>query len=323
MNGRAAPRPLGLVEPPIGPGGWRSLGSVLRATFGQPVYKVSLDGGYTCPNRDGTRAEGGCVYCAEGSRGLILRAGSIIRQFAHGTQGRRERRFIAYFQSYSGTYAPLDLLREHWRTALDQPGVVGLAVSTRPDCLPAATVAALAEIARTTPLWVELGLESADDATLRKLRRAHDAAEFAEAAARLAAAGIPVVGHLIFGLPQEDAGGGLRSLAWLAAQPVWGVKIHPFHVVEGAPLAPAWRKGHVAVPTFEDYVAQAAEAVARMPADWTVHRLTGAAPREIHLAPPWGRQPRRILAGIEARLRERGERQGCRPDRADTAASGS
>jgi radical SAM protein (TIGR01212 family) len=310
--GPRAPRPLGLVEPPVGPGGWRTLGSVLRATFGEPVYKVSLDGGYTCPNRDGTRGEGGCVYCAEGSRGLILRAGSIIRQFAHGAAGRHEQRFIAYFQSYSGTYAPLEILREHWRTALAQPGVVGLAISTRPDCLPADVVDALAELAQTTPLWVELGLESADDATLRKLGRAHDAAEFADAARRLAAAGVPVVGHLIFGLPQEAPDGGLRSLEWLAGQPVWGVKIHPFHVIEGAPLAKAWRRGHIAVPELDDYVALAAEAVARMPADWTVHRLTGAAPREIHLAPAWGRQPRRILAEIEARLRARGDVQGCR-----------
>lgn len=307
-----APRPRGFVEPAIGPGGWRTLSSVLRATFGEPVYKVSLDGGYTCPNRDGTRASGGCTYCGEGSRGLILRAGSIARQFAHGRAGRRERKFIAYFQSYSGTYAPLALLRRHWRTALAEDDVVGLAISTRPDCLPGDVVEALAELAAEWPLWVELGLESADDATLRKLNRAHDAAEFAEAADRLAAAGVPVVGHLIFGLPQEGPDGGLRSLEWLARQPIWGVKIHPFHVVDGSPIAKAWRGGHLAVPSFEDYVAQAAEAIARMPADWTVHRLTGAAPQGLHLAPAWGRQPRRILAAIEAALRARGEWQGCR-----------
>lgn len=307
------PRPLGFhAVPPRAPHArYAGLGPSLTAAFGTRVAKIALDGGYTCPNRDGTLAHGGCSYCGEGSRGLIARRGAIARQFAAAVALRRETKFIAYFQAFTSTYAPLAVLRAHWREALAQPGVVGLALSTRPDCLGDDVVAELAALARALPVWVELGLESGNDAVLAKLNRAHDTACFVAAVERLTRANIACVAHLIFGLPQEPMAQALATVDMLAELPVWGLKVHPFHIVATAPIAAAWRRGHVPVPECGDYVAHAAAAVARWPADRVVHRLTGAAPGPQHLAPAWATEPRKLLSLIDAELSARGWDQGC------------
>ncbi|RMF16921.1 MAG: TIGR01212 family radical SAM protein [Candidatus Dadabacteria bacterium] len=304
------PVPKGFRFPDIEEHLFRKLGPVLRASFGEQVARISLDGGYTCPNRDGTLASGGCTYCGEGSRALIPRAGSISRQFLESVSFRKERAFIAYFQSFSGTYAPLDVLQRQWREARSLPGVVGLAISTRPDCLPKPVIRELARLANELPLWIELGLESADDATLRRINRAHDVNCFVEAAGQLADAGIPVVAHLIFGLPQEPDDAPQRAISLINGLPVWGLKIHPFHVVRGAPIARAWERGKLSLKSRDWYVDQAADALTRLRPDIVVHRITGSGAGPKHLAPDWAVQTKKLYSDIERRLRKRNLRQG-------------
>lgn len=289
---------------------YNKLGPLLRAAFGEQVAKISLDGGYTCPNRDGTVAVGGCNYCGEGSRGMIARAGAIERQFAAAVALRKERKYIAYFQAYSGTYAPVAVLREHWRIACAQSGVVGLAISTRPDCLEAETIDHLAKLSERMPLWVELGLESANDATLRRINRGHDVACFEMGVHRLAERGIAVVAHLIFGLPQDPPDGGLHAVRLINRLPIWGVKIHPFHVVRGAPIAKLWERGALDLIDRDTYVTLAAQAIASLRQDIVVHRLTGSGAGPKHLAPAWGVETKKIGAAVEALLLKNDWRQG-------------
>lgn len=310
INPISTPQPLGFVTPRPGKARYNKLGQVLRATFGEQVAKISLDGGYTCPNRDGTIAKGGCSYCGEGSRGLIERSGSLERQFAAAKALRKEKKFIAYFQAFTGTYAPLAILQQQWQSALSQVGVVGLAISTRPDCLEADTVTALAALAKKVPLWLELGLESPFDATLAKINRGHDVACFAAATEQLAAKGIACVAHLIFGLPQDPPEAGLAAIELVNRLPIWGVKIHPFHVVEGAPLAALWRRGRLPLMERQTYVELAARAVAMLRADIVVHRLSGSGAGTKHLAPDWGVQTKKLLTAIEAELAQNNWRQG-------------
>ncbi len=275
------------------------------------MARISLDGGYTCPNRDGTLADNGCAYCGEGSRGLIARSGTITRQYQAAIARRRESRFIPYFQAYSGTYAPLTVLRDHWDTAERLPGACGLAVSTRPDCLQPDIVADLAQRARRIPLWVEVGLESAHDETLRRMGRAHDSQCFVHGVERLAAAGVPTVAHIIFGWPGETPQQALDSIAFLQSLPIWGIKIHPFHVVAGSPIAALWQRGRLELMGAETYAELAARAITMLPDHWIIHRLTGAGAGPKHLAPDWAVQPRKLLNRIDRILEANGWIQGC------------
>lgn len=307
---QTAARPLGFAQAQLGKAGYNKLGPVLRAAFGEQVAKISLDGGYTCPNRDGTVASGGCSYCGEGSRGMIARSGSLERQFAAAVALRKEKKYIAYFQSYSGTYAPLTVLQRQWQSVLAQPGVVGLAISTRPDCLEAETLSALASLSKKIPLWLELGLESPYDTTLAKINRGHDVACFVAATERLAAHGIACVAHLIFGLPQDPTDAGLEAVKLVNRLPIWGVKIHPFHVVAGAPLATLWQRGKLPLIERETYIGLTARAVAMLRSDIVIHRLSGSGAGPKHLAPAWGVETKKLLTAIEAALATNNWRQG-------------
>lgn len=294
------PLPLGFPYPRRKPGERiLHLGPYLREAMGGKVYKISLDGGYTCPNRDGTLGFGGCAYCGEGARGLIFR-GSISRQIAAALASRREPIFFAYFQAFTSTYAPFPILKTHWDEALANPRIRGLVISTRPDCLEEETLRYLKALHERIPLWIEIGVESLSDSVLRRMNRCHTVEQSLKALHRLGEVGIPTVAHLIVGLPGDSWEELYEKLPLLLSTPIFGIKIHPFHVVEGAPLAELWRRGRLKLLTRDEYVEGVGRLLRMLPPYLVIHRLTGAGPGRKHLAPQWVIAPRLLLQQIEA-----------------------
>ena len=294
------------------------LNTYLRGRFGTRVQKITLDAGLTCPNRDGRVSSGGCLYCnARGSgTGAWARGLSLKAQMQEGLvrlQGRYQAsRFIAYFQSFSNTYAPVAQLRALYDEALAFPEVVGLSLGTRPDCLGDEVLDLLAAYAQERLLWLELGLQSAHDQTLKALNRGHDVACFSRAVARAAARGLEVVAHVILGLPGEGAREMAATAAYLARLPLQGVKIHLLYVVKGSKLARLHQEGVYTCLTEDEYVHLAADFVELLPAHFVIHRLTGDPHRQELLAPDWCLDKPRVLGRIREEFARRGSRQGSR-----------
>ncbi len=294
-------------------------GQQLLRRYGERVHKLAINAGFTCPNRDGTRGYGGCTFCNNASFTPVdRRPPTIAEQIAAGRRvlARRTgaRRFIAYFQAYTNTYEDVAVLRRRYDEALAEPDVIGLAVGTRPDCLPPAVVSLLAGYRDAGyEVWLELGLQSAFDDTLARVNRGHGFAEYRDALRRARAAGLPVCTHLIVGLPGENRARVLASLDRVLELGVDGLKIHPLHVVRHTLLAWQWRRGRYRPLTFDDYVQTVADMVQRTPPEVVFHRLTGTASPDILLAPDWCRWKWRVLNAIEAALVER--RRGGLPRR--------
>jgi len=295
---------------------YRDLNTYLRERFGGRVQKVTLDAGLTCPNRDGTVGVGGCLYCnARGSgTGAWTRGLSITEQLQEGMArlGRRygASRFIAYFQSFSNTYAPLGILRALYQEALAFPEVVGLSIGTRPDCLSPEILDLLADIARERLLWLELGLQSASDETLKLINRGHDTACFTRAVTAAAARGLEVVAHVILGLPGEGPAEMAATARYLGSLPLQGVKIHLLYVIRGSGLEGLYREGQYRPLEKDEYLRLIADFLEMLPPHLIIHRLTGDPHPEELVAPAWCRDKSRVLQGIREELARRGSRQG-------------
>ena len=295
---------------------YRDLNSYLKGRFGERVQKITLDAGLTCPNRDGRVGTGGCLYCnVRGSgTGAWDRGQSITAQMQAGIARLARRygaaQFIAYFQSFSNTYAPIEKLRELYDAALAFPQVVGLSLGTRPDCLPDDVLDLLAGYARERLVWLELGLQSAHDATLRRLNRGHDVACFTAAATRAAARGLEVVAHVILGLPGEGPREVAATAAYLGRLPVHGVKIHLLYVVKDSGLAHLHQAGEYVCLTEEQYVQRVADFIERLPAHLVIHRVTGDPHPEELVAPAWCLDKARVLRRLQDEFAHRGTRQG-------------
>ncbi len=309
---RAAPPPRGSARR------WLDFRSYLRETFGARVAKLPIDAGFTCPNRDGRRGTGGCVFC-DGRGSALRQAGplpSVTDQLA-ALRGRYLRRgaerFIPYFQTFTNTDAPLERLRELWDEAVGfAPEVVGLAVGTRPDCVPDATLDLLAAYRRRVRVHLELGLQSADPATLARLNRGHTRGEFDDAVRRASGRGIEVVAHVILGLPGETREMMRRTARALAGLPIAGVKIHGLLVLEGTALAAEWRRGRVPLPELPAYAAWVADFLERLPPTVFVERLAADGHRDVLLAPKWPRDKQAVFGAVAGELESRGTRQGSR-----------
>ncbi len=303
---------------PAYPGGdrYRRLAPALRARFGQRVHKITLRAGFGCPNRDGRIGTGGCTFCSEQalvpSHGPVH--GPIQDQLAAGLEmiARRynARAAVAYFQEGTATDAQVERLAALYREALADPRVVALSVGTRPDCLPDEVVDLLAGLARRKPVWLELGLQTANDDLLERLNRGHTAAAFADAAARARAAGLEVIAHVILDLPGERGDDRRATAALLNRTAVAGVKIHNLHVLAGTPLAEELRAGRLQLATLDGYARLASEFLTWLDPGVTIHRLTGEGPARLMLAPGWGRDKGRIRAAIEAALADGDAWQG-------------
>ncbi len=292
-----------------------TFGQQLLREFGERVHKVTVDAGFTCPNRDGTRGRGGCTFCNNKSFHPPVQARSIGDQICEGMRcvrrRTRARKVIAYFQTYTNTYGPLSRLSAAYEEALAVPGVVGLSVGTRPDCLSEEAVALIASYRdRGFLVWVELGLQSSFDETLARVNRGHGYREYQDAIALLQRYGIPVCTHLIVGLPQERRDHALHTLARVLSLGVAGLKIHPLHVVRGSRLAQDYRAGKIAPLELSTYVGIVADLVERTPRHVVFHRLTGTAKAALLLAPDWCIGKWRVLNAITAELARRGTRQG-------------
>jgi len=293
-----------------------TFGTDLMRRYGARVHKLALHAGFTCPNRDGSKGLGGCSFCNNVSFSPnSAREPSVAEQIAAGRAVVRKRtgalRFLAYFQAYTNTYDDVERLGALYRQALAEPDVIGLSVGTRPDCVPDAVLDLLAGMrADGYEVWLELGLQSAFDATLDRVNRGHHFADYRRAVRAARLRGLPVCTHLIIGLPGEGRDAALGSLERVLDLGTDGLKLHPLHVVRHTLLAQQWRQGGYQPLAMEQYIDIAADLIERTPAQVIYHRVTGTANRDILLAPDWCSKKWIVLNGIERELTRRGSRQG-------------
>ncbi len=295
---------------------YNDLNSYLRGIFGCRVQKITVDAGLNCPNRDGSVSTGGCIYCnARGSgTGAYRRGLSIAAQLQAGkaamSQRYRAKKFIAYFQSFSNTYAPVERLRTLYEEAMGVVDVVGLFIGTRPDCVSEPVLDLLQQTAQRCLVWVEYGLQTARDATLAAIHRGHDTACFLKAVAATHRRGIPVCAHIILGLPGESASDARFTAQTLAAARIDGVKIHNLYVVKGTRMETLLRSGAYRCIEQHEYVEQVVDVLERLPAETIVQRLTGDPHPDELAAPQWSRDKAGTLKAIQAALERRGTWQG-------------
>ena len=290
---------------------YNAIGPYLKKQFGERVAKLSLDGGFTCPNRDGSKGTGGCTFCSGDGSGRF--AGPLAQQKRQlASKWPEDTRYIAYFQNFTGTYTPVEKLRQLWDEALALPGCIGLAVATRPDCLPDNVLDLLEEFNKKTFLWVELGLQTACEETARNFNRCYENADFEAAMGKLSARGIKAVIHLILGLPGEDKRQMLSSAAYAASFRPFGIKLHMLHLMEGTAMGEQYKNAPFPLLTREEYVGLVCDIIERLPQEVTIHRITGDAPREDLIAPLWTGHKKAVLRAVQQEFKARGTFQGCR-----------
>ena len=295
---------------------YHSLDYEMKRQFGCKVYRLALDGGCSCPNRDGKIGYGGCIFCSAGGSGDFAadRRLSVTQQILAQEENIREKRpvdsFIAYFQAYTGTYAPTEHLRSIFTEAVSRPEVKVLSVATRPDCLPPDVLDLLARLAEQKPVWVELGLQTIHEDTARFIRRGYPLEVFEKAVSDLRSIGIDVIVHLILGLPGEDAGRVLQSVRYLNGCDIQGVKLQLLHILSGTDLAEYWRAHPFPVMTQEEYTLLLIDCLEHLRGDIVIHRLTGDGPSDLLIAPDWSRNKRSVLNGIHSAMKTRGAWQG-------------
>jgi radical SAM protein (TIGR01212 family) len=288
----------------------------LRQQFGEKVFKVMLDAGFTCPNRDGSIAIGGCTFCSARGSGDFAgwRRDDLVTQF-NEVKGRQHQKwpnakYIGYFQAYSNTYAPVDVLRDYYEVILQQEGVVGLSIATRPDCLPDDVVELLAEINEKTYLWVELGLQTIHESTSQLINRAHTTECYYEGVEKLRKHNIRVCSHIIFGLPQETEEMMMDTAKAVADMDVQGIKIHLLHLLRKTPMVKQYEAGLLQFLEKDQYVRLIVDALEILPPEMIVHRLTGDGPPDLLIGPMWSRKKWEVLNAIDAELKRRDTWQG-------------
>lgn len=288
----------------------------MREQFGVKVFKVMLDAGFTCPNRDGSIAAGGCTFCSARGSGDFAgsRRDDLVTQFnqIRDLQHKKwpEAKYMGYFQAYTNTYAPVEELREYYEVILQQPGVVGLSIATRPDCLPEDVVDYLAELNERTYLWVEMGLQTIHESTSTLINRAHDTDTYYKAVESLRARGIRTCAHIIYGLPGEDREMMLATGDAVARMDVQGIKIHLLHLMQKTPMVRQYEAGLLRFLEKDEYVNLVVDTLERLPPEMIVHRLTGDAPRDKLIGPMWSLKKWEVLNAFDAELKRRDTWQG-------------
>ena len=290
---------------------YNNLSSYLKTKYGGKVSKICVDGGFGCPNRDGTCGTGGCIYCGERGAGEHIDPSVSIREQALAVLERDKRSdsFIAYFQNFTNTYAPVDVLKERYDSALISDRIVALAIGTRPDCIDEEIAELIASYKDRVDVWVELGLQTASDKTAAIINRGYKTEVYKRAMAILKSHGIPVVTHMIIGLPGECADD-IDATVDLINEYSWGVKIHSIYVMEGTALAGMYRDGDYTPPTLDEYVSLAARSIARLRPDMIVHRITGDCPDGLLVAPEWNKDKNKIIEEIRRGLERNNLVQG-------------
>lgn len=332
---------------------YHSLDYEMKRRFGTKVYKIALEGGMTCPNRDGTIGTGGCIFCSAGGSGDFavplqngavtgaetgslsadsscitadlrpvlpdegLLEASVHRQIELAVSrisrkmGSSPGAYIAYFQSYTNTYAPVSYLRRLFTAAILHPEVRVLSIATRPDCLPEEILDLLEELNQIKPVWVELGLQTIHPDTARLIRRGYELDCFIDAKNRLRRRGLEVIVHVILGLPGEDRTRMLETVSWLGDNDIQGIKLQLLHILKGTDLALLYERKPFPVMSMEEYLDLVIDCVSLLPPEMVIHRITGDGPKNLLIAPLWSANKRLVLNTLTRRFQERGITQGC------------
>ena len=289
---------------------YNSLNTYLRRRFGCKVYKVAIDGGFTCPNRDGTLGTGGCIFCSAGGSGEFAAAGDTVKEQLRSGKALIKSKlpagekalYIAYFQAFTNTYASVDVLKRKYLEALDDPEVCVLSIATRPDCLPPEVLDLLEEMNRIKPVWVELGLQTIHPKTAEYIRRGYPLSVYDEAVRQLTVRGIEVITHVILGLPGETLKNMAETVRYVGASGAKGIKLQLLHVLKGTDLAKDYEAGKFKTMTLDEYVKILTACVETLPEDMIVHRLTGDGDKKLLIAPLWSGDKKHVLNTISAYL---------------------
>ena len=282
---------------------YKTLSAYLKSKYGKSVRKLCIDGGFSCPNRDGTAGHGGCIFCGERGAGEHIDPTlSIKEQVRDGLERGKADAYIAYFQNFTNTYAPVDILRERYLSALIDDRIVALAIGTRPDCISEEICDLLVELQTRVDIWVELGLQTASDTTAIAINRGYHLSTYNDAARMLRERGIPFVTHMIIGLPGEGEAEALDTAKVILESGAWGIKIHSLYVMEGTRLAELYREKAYTPPTFEEYTDTAAKVLALIGDKLIVHRITGDCPSGMLVAPEWSREKSKVIDTIRRKL---------------------
>lgn len=307
-----------------------SLDYYLKETFGEKIYKIALDGGMTCPNRDGTLDTRGCIFCSQGGSGefAIPRNTSVTKQLEDGIAFLQSHSkacgnsYIAYFQAYSNTYAPVAYLRSLYKEAIRHPQVKILSIATRPDCFSPPIYELLEDCSHQKPVWVELGLQTIHEQTAKYIRRGYPLSVFEDTVHQLRKRGIAVIVHIILGLPGEDLKQILETIHYLNEQDIQGIKLQLLHILKGTDLAEEYYKtlrhpeenenGQIVSSlTQQEYIHHLLSCIGHLSPDIVIHRLTGDGPKELLLAPLWSRNKRAVLNDIAHQMKINNLYQGC------------
>ena len=287
-----------------------SFNKYLKDIFGQKVYKISLDGGFTCPNRDGKTGTRGCIFCSKGGSGDFAenRDMSITEQIESGKKKVEKKiksgKYIAYFQAFTNTYAPVETLRQKYEEAINHPDIVALSIATRPDCLGDDVLRLLDEMNKIKPVFVELGLQTIHQKSAKYIRRGYDLSVYNKAVRDLKKIGVNVVVHVILGLPNESENDMLETVKYVCESGANGIKLQLLHVIDGTDLAKDYEKGLFKTLEFDEYVNLIVKCVKIIPKDIVIHRLTGDGAKKDLIAPLWSADKKRVLNAINKALRE-------------------
>lgn len=291
----------------------RTVGEELKARYGKKIYKIALNGGCTCPNRDGTLDTRGCIFCSGAGSGEFAEnaALSITEQIERGRQRVAAKMpdqgggYIAYFQAFTNTYAPVERLRSMFLEAIEHPDIVILSIATRPDCLPEAVLDLLEELNRIKPVWIELGLQTVHERTAEYIRRGYPLQVYDQAVQNLQKRGLYTIVHVILGLPGEERADMLDTVRYVRDSGVQGIKLQLLHVLQGTDLAQEYAAGRVPVMDLETYTDLVADCVALIGDKLTIHRLTGDGSRRSLIAPLWSTDKKRVLNTVRRKIKER------------------
>ena len=287
-----------------------SFNKYLKDKFGQKVYKISLDGGFTCPNRDGKTGTRGCIFCSKGGSGDFAesREMSITKQIESGKKKVEKKiksgKYIAYFQAFTNTYAPVEILRQKYEEAINHPDIVALSIATRPDCSGDDVLRLLDEMNKIKPVFVELGLQTIHQKSAKYIRRGYDLSVYDKAVRDLKKIGVNVVVHVILGLPNESENDMLETVKYVCESGANGIKLQLLHVIDGTDLAKDYEKGLFKTLEFDEYVNLIVKCVKIIPKDIVIHRLTGDGAKKDLIAPLWSADKKRVLNAINKALRE-------------------
>lgn len=295
---------------------YHSLDYMLKERFGEKVYRLSLNGGMTCPNRDGRLDTRGCIFCSAGGSGDF--AGNIKESITQQIENQKSMilkkrpvsKFIAYFQAYTNTYAPVSKLRRIFTEAIMHPDIVAVSIGTRPDCLGEDILLLLEELNKIKPVWIELGLQTIHETTASYIRRGYPLSCFEDAVYQLQKRNIEVIVHVILGLPGENQNMMLESIHYLNRLPIRGIKLQLLHVLENTDLARDYRAGYFEVLTQEEYLSILIDCLEHLRPDIVIHRLTGDGPKDLLIAPVWSSAKRTVLNTLHRRMKECGSWQG-------------